>query len=263
MARNIEIKTRSTSFEEQARIAARIADGPPVLIEQTDTFFHVPRGRLKLREFGNGTGELIQYIRADSSGPKQSTYVRSPTHEPQSLKEALSAALGVRAIVQKRRTLFMVGQTRIHLDEVKGLGRFIELEVVLRPEQTEEEGDSRRGAANVKAWHPPSRFGRGGICRSAGEWKAQQQRGADALTLTLGRQRRSRMVATGKCPKCESVVSSVRIEDVDGKVGFQSKWHCISYCCPSCNTVLGVQMDPVALKTDTINGVVEKLRGQV
>jgi adenylate cyclase class IV len=140
VARNIEIKAHSTDFEEQAQIAAGIADGLPALIEQTDTFFHVPRGRLKLREFGNGTGELIQYTRADSSGPRQSTYVRSPTHEPQSLKEALTTALGVRAIVKKRRMLFMVGQTRIHLDEVMELGRFIELEVVLRPEQTEEEG---------------------------------------------------------------------------------------------------------------------------
>lgn len=140
MARNIEIKARSSDFEEQTRIAARIADGPPVLIEQTDTFFHVPFGRLKLREFADGTGELIQYSREDSSGPKESTYVRSPTQEPHSLREALAAALGVRAVVKKRRTLFLVGQTRIHLDVVTGLGRFIELEVVLRPDQSQAEG---------------------------------------------------------------------------------------------------------------------------
>jgi adenylate cyclase class IV len=140
VTRNIEIKAHSTDFEKQARMAASMADGPPALIEQTDTFFHVPRGRLKLREFGNGTGELIQYARADSPGPKESTYVRSFTHEPQSLKEALTAALGVRAVVKKRRTLFIVGQARIHLDEVMELGQFIEIEVVLRPEQTEEEG---------------------------------------------------------------------------------------------------------------------------
>lgn len=140
MARNIEIKARSSNFAEQARTAARIADGPPVLIEQTDTFFHVSFGRLKLREFSDGAAELIQYTRTDSFGPKQSTYVRSPVQEPRSLKEALAAALGVRAVVKKTRTLFLVGQTRIHLDEVSGLGRFIELEVVLRPEQSEAEG---------------------------------------------------------------------------------------------------------------------------
>ncbi|PTN38238.1 class IV adenylate cyclase [Desulfonatronum sp. SC1] len=140
MARNVEIKARSRDVVSQGRIAARLAEGPSVLIEQEDTFFHVPRGRLKLREFGDGMGELIEYDRPDSLGPKQSTYIRSPTSEPHSLKAALAAALGVRAVVKKRRTLFFAEQARIHLDDVAGLGRFIELEVVLRPEQTEAEG---------------------------------------------------------------------------------------------------------------------------
>ena len=71
------------------------------------------------------------------------------------------------------------------------------------------------------------------------------------------------MIHSGRCPKCEKVIGSVAIEEVDGKVGFQRRWHCISLCCPSCHTVLGVQMDPVALKRDTIDGVVERLRGHV
>ncbi|MCH8502943.1 MAG: class IV adenylate cyclase [Ectothiorhodospiraceae bacterium] len=140
MARNIEIKARARDFASQGRIAAQLADGPPVVIQQEDTFFHVPRGRLKLREFGDGTGELIQYDRPDSPGPKQSTYVRTPASEPHSLKAALAAALGVRAVVRKRRTLFLVEETRIHLDEVAELGQFLELEVVLRTEQSEAEG---------------------------------------------------------------------------------------------------------------------------
>lgn len=140
MARNVEIKARSRDIELQGRIAARLAESPPALIEQEDTFFHVPRGRLKLREFGDGTGELIEYDRPDSHGPKQSTYIRSPISEPHSLKAALAAALGVRAVVRKRRTLFLAEQTRIHLDEVAGLGQFIELEVELQPDQTEAEG---------------------------------------------------------------------------------------------------------------------------
>jgi len=142
MASNIEIKARAGDFEKQARIAAGLAAHPPEHMIQVDTFFHVPRGRLKLREFGDGTGELIHYDRPDSSGPKQSTYVRSGTGEPGSLKRALESALGVRAIVKKRRTLFLAGQTRVHLDEVEGLGRFIELEVMLRPEQTTLEGEA-------------------------------------------------------------------------------------------------------------------------
>jgi len=49
-------------------------------------------------------------------------------------------ALGVRGVVKKKRRLFLVGQTRVHLDEVDGLGHFVELEVVLRVNQSEEQG---------------------------------------------------------------------------------------------------------------------------
>ncbi len=140
VARNIEIKARAADPEALAGIAGGLADGPPVRLEQTDTFFHVPRGRLKLREFGDGAGELIQYARADSAGPKPSDFVRSPVPEPHALKEVLARALGVQAVVKKTRTLFLAGRTRIHLDVVAGLGQFVELEVMLRPDQTEAEG---------------------------------------------------------------------------------------------------------------------------
>ncbi|XOZ34205.1 class IV adenylate cyclase [Halomonadaceae bacterium KBTZ08] len=140
MARNIEIKARSNDVEFQKYIAARLADRPAELVEQEDTFFYVTWGRLKLRELGDGTGELIEYDRSDSFGPKQSTYSRYVTSEPHSLKTVLGTALGVRAVVKKRRMLFVAGQARIHLDEVIGLGWFVELEIVLRPEQSETEG---------------------------------------------------------------------------------------------------------------------------
>lgn len=142
MNRNIEIKAHARDFEAQARAAECIADGPAQLIIQEDTFFHVSSGRLKLREFGNGTGELIQYHRADAAGPKQSSYVLSRTDEPATLKSALANALGVRAVVRKKRTLYRSGQTRIHLDEVEDLGRFLELEVVLHATQNAREGAS-------------------------------------------------------------------------------------------------------------------------
>ncbi len=142
MASNIEIKARMGNFDEQVRIAAGLAAHPPASLTQVDTFFNVPRGRLKLREFGDGTGELIHYDRPDSPGPKQSTYILSGTDEPGSLKRALKSALGVKAVVKKKRTLYLAGQTRVHMDEVDGLGCFIELEVVLRPEQTTSEGEA-------------------------------------------------------------------------------------------------------------------------
>lgn len=67
---------------------------------------------------------------------------------------------------------------------------------------------------------------------------------------------------TGKCPSCEKVINSIRIEQVDGQIHFRSTWRCISYCCPSCDAVLSVQIDPVSLKAEVIAGVVEGLRGQ-
>jgi len=64
----------------------------------------------------------------------------APSREPDSLERVLSAALGVCGIVDKERTLYMVGNTRVHLDRVEGLGDYVELEVVLQPGQSTEEG---------------------------------------------------------------------------------------------------------------------------
>lgn len=100
---------------------------------QEDTFFNVPKGRLKVRVFENGWGELIHYEREDSSGPKESRYLTYPTNDPATLKEALSNALGVRAVIRKKRAVYYCGQTRIHFDQVEGLGMFVELEIVLKP----------------------------------------------------------------------------------------------------------------------------------
>ena len=132
MARNIEIKAHVVDLSAVTARAAAIADKGPVEIRQDDTFFACERGRLKLRAFSSVEGELIFYRRTDQPGPKQSFYVRTPTASPDSLREALTLAYGEVGRVRKRRTLFMVGRTRIHLDEVEGLGDFLELEVVMR-----------------------------------------------------------------------------------------------------------------------------------
>ena len=130
-ARNVEIKARvADPVALRARVAAR-ATAPPRTLAQTDTFFAVARGRLKLRRFDDGTGELIFYERDDSPGPKTSTYSKAACPDASALEGVLSRALGVRGIVDKRRELFMIGRTRIHLDDVRGLGHFMEIEVVL------------------------------------------------------------------------------------------------------------------------------------
>ena len=140
MGRNIEIKARAANFERQARLARALSDSGPTVFAQEDTFFAVREGRLKLRVLSEDRGELIYYIRRDGEGPKTSDYLIVSTDDPKSMKTLLEASLGVRGLVRKTRTLFMCGQTRIHLDEVEGLGRFIELEVVLEPDQGEAYG---------------------------------------------------------------------------------------------------------------------------
>ena len=140
MARNVEIKARVDSLDAIEHLAAALSGQEPAFIDQDDTFFTCANGRLKLRAFSDGSGELIFYQRADASGPKESFYVISATDEPDTLREALSHAYGVIGRVKKHRTVFMAGRTRIHLDRVEGLGEFLELEVVLREGETVEAG---------------------------------------------------------------------------------------------------------------------------
>ncbi len=142
MARNIEIKARVGNLDRLRQRIAAVATSGPETLEQRDTFFAVPKGRLKLREFGNGSAELIFYQRNDTAGPKLSQYFRTDVSDPDSMRTLLSVSLGQRAVVAKRREVFLAGQTRIHLDEVEGLGRFVEIEVVLSTNQSESEGES-------------------------------------------------------------------------------------------------------------------------
>lgn len=140
MAQNIEIKARATDVDRQRAAAEQIADGPPELLEQTDVFFPVPNGRLKLRIFGPECGELIQYHREDHAGPRSSDYIRAATAEPETLRLVLTRALGTIGAVVKKRWVYMVGATRIHLDDVAGLGWFLEIEAVIGEQQDAVEG---------------------------------------------------------------------------------------------------------------------------
>ncbi len=140
MAKNIEIKARVHDLERVTEIAARLSDSPEETLQQEDIFFNVPQGRLKLRIFSGGAGQLIFYERDDHPQPKASRYFLSKIDDPYSLLDVLSRALGVRGVVKKMRRLYLVGQTRVHLDEVESLGSFLELEVVLRENQSDDDG---------------------------------------------------------------------------------------------------------------------------
>jgi predicted adenylyl cyclase CyaB len=141
MPTNIEIKARINDWERLRKLAEALSDCPVEVIDQLDTFFTCPRGRLTLRYFSPTRGELIVYEREDVAGSRASRYLITPTPEPDQLREVLTRALGVVGTVRKRRYLYLAGQTRIHLDEVEGLGTFLELEVVMLPNQPTAEGE--------------------------------------------------------------------------------------------------------------------------
>ncbi|MHC4713771.1 MAG: class IV adenylate cyclase, partial [Planctomycetota bacterium] len=140
MGRNVEMKARLRDVERARVTAEKLSGGPGERIVQEDTFFNVPRGRLKLRNFGNGRGELIFYERADEAGPRESNYFIHSASKPDRLRALLEAVFGARGVVRKVRTLHIAGRTRIHLDDVEGLGDFLEIEVVLAPNEAAETG---------------------------------------------------------------------------------------------------------------------------
>ena len=147
MPRNIEIKASlPEGIDALLPRALAIAGASPELIFQDDCFFQVPHGRLKLRQFADGSAELIHYHRADATDAKASDYVRTPVPDAAALREALTRACGLQGRVRKQRWLLIVKQqgfhTRIHLDRVEGLGDCMELEVVLQDGQTDAQGSA-------------------------------------------------------------------------------------------------------------------------
>jgi predicted adenylyl cyclase CyaB len=152
MARNVEIKARLDDPAATRRLVESAAGRLPETLAQTDTFFRVDHGRLKLRELSGATAELIYYERADLTGPKESRFERTAVPDAPALRDLLASALGVCGRVSKRRLLYRVGRTRVHLDEVAGLGDFLELEVEL-------ETGENAGAGAEEARRLMSRFG--------------------------------------------------------------------------------------------------------
>ncbi|UCF78606.1 MAG: class IV adenylate cyclase [Candidatus Eiseniibacteriota bacterium] len=147
MASNVEIKARAKDFTRQRELAEAMSDTAAEHMFQEDVFFNVPDGRLKLRSSGDSAGELIYYERGDVSGPRMSRYFIGRTEDRSSLKRVLSSSLGVYGLVRKYRTLFRVGDIRVHLDRVEDLGDFIELEYVMRDDTVE--GDAVRAVRDL------------------------------------------------------------------------------------------------------------------
>ncbi len=140
MASNIEIKAIDRNPSATEKSVTKLCGKPAAILRQRDIFFSCPNGRLKLRIFSSSKAELIFYRRENEAGPKSSYYLISESTDPGSLEKLLAEAYGKTGEVVKTRKLYMHGRTRIHLDDVSGLGRFIELEVVLEENESHERG---------------------------------------------------------------------------------------------------------------------------
>jgi len=146
-SRNVEIKAIASNFSKQKKIAESLSDKKPKTLKQEDYYFHIDKGRLKLRVLSINKGELIYYERSDNTGPKLSTYQIYKTDTPNRLIDVLDSSYGIRNIVRKTRYLYFYKRTRIHLDTVDSLGEFIELEVVLGRNDDIKKGEEE--AANL------------------------------------------------------------------------------------------------------------------
>jgi adenylate cyclase class 2 len=132
--RNVELKARDEDPEATLRAALAHGAADQGTLTQRDTYFAAREGRLKLREERHGDGPwsaiLIAYARADEATARTSAYHLVDVPDPRTLAAALDASLGTVVVVEKFRRLLLWEDVRIHLDEVDGLGTFVELEAV-------------------------------------------------------------------------------------------------------------------------------------
>ena len=128
--KNFEFKAKVDNIEEYEN---KLLELNPVFKgtdNQIDTYFNVPKGRLKLRE-GNIENSLINYDRENINDSKQSDIILYQ-HEPNSaLKNILTKQFGVKIIVDKKRKIYFIDNIKFHFDIVDSLGTFIEVAVCL------------------------------------------------------------------------------------------------------------------------------------
>jgi adenylate cyclase class IV len=131
MAENLELKVPLRSLSEAARICKRLGATDKGNLIQRDTYFDVPVGRLKVREIKGSPAELISYRRENRKGKRYSAYEVIPIRQAAPAIRGLRYLFKVRCVVEKVRRLYLLRNARIHLDSVKGLGSFLEFEVVV------------------------------------------------------------------------------------------------------------------------------------
>ena len=132
---NLELKARCSGLATVGLAATRLGARFIGQEDQTDTYFEVATGRCKLREIAGCGAELIWYNRPDQRGVRTSEYTRTPVTHDHPTDSAQTAGMRPRIKVRKKRDIYIWHNVRIHLDQVEGLGTFLELEAVLSPEE--------------------------------------------------------------------------------------------------------------------------------
>ena len=140
---NLERKARCADLSVAAIAVELLGARCEGVLEQTDVYFRVRNGRLKLRMTQGQPSVLIWYERPNETNARWSRYHLVPVSDPSTLRATLTAALGERGEVRKRRTLWLWQNVRIHLDEVAGLGTFVEFEAVMSASEDETTAHAR------------------------------------------------------------------------------------------------------------------------
>lgn len=137
---NVELKLELRDPDLARAILRSLGATRAEILEQTDTYYHVPRARLKRRETAGRPAEYIFYDRPDMARARLSRF--TIYDEDRARERFGTAPLPVRVVVRKRREVYVAGQVRVHLDDVEGLGRFLEFEAMISPRQTAGAGQS-------------------------------------------------------------------------------------------------------------------------
>jgi adenylate cyclase, class 2 len=131
MPTNLEIKAKYPSLVRARKISRALGARFVGTLNQTDTYFKVKQGRLKLREINGKELELIYYLRANNRASRYSEYTVLELQKKEATKRVLNALFETMVVVKKKRELFLYKNSRIHVDSVVGLGGFVEFEVLV------------------------------------------------------------------------------------------------------------------------------------
>jgi predicted adenylyl cyclase CyaB len=127
---NIEIKAHYPDLSKAREIAHRCKTQYVGVLRQVDTYFKTQSGRLKLREIQGEGAWLIPYAKTYEKRPARSDYQLLEAKDPEAVKNLFSDLLGLHFVVDKTREVFLIENVRVHLDQVEGLGTFLEFEAV-------------------------------------------------------------------------------------------------------------------------------------